>query len=363
MTQISKNNYISIAKAFGIILMVIGHSGCPNVLIRFLYMFHMPLFFLCSGYFFKNISETISFKTFCKKKVKGLYFPYLKWSLFFILLHNLFFHIDIYNSFTNSYIYQTTDYLKQLTKTIVMTDHELLIRPFWFIKELLLSSILIAFISLLRYKLFPKLSHEILLAIMFIATNFFKLTNLCLPILGDCSVLTFSAVYLYSGMVFRKFEKKIPVNIYTTGFTMLATLIGSYFFIGDIDMRYATLHNITPYYLLSISGIIMTFNLSKWLNKKPINYYLYYIGNHTMPILALNLLALKIGNIIKIYIYNMQIEMLSSYTIIYEHNHLFWVIYTIIGVTVPLLCYSLYNNITKIFNIKGKIIGNSKFKL
>ena len=360
MSQISKNNYISIAKAFGIILMVIGHSGCPNILTRFLYMFHMPLFFLCSGYFFKDISETTSFITFCKKKIKRLYFPYLKWSLFFLLLHNLLFRIDIYNSFTNSYIYQTTDFLKQLTKTIVMTDYELLIRPFWFIKELLLSSILIAFISFQRYKLFPKLSNEILLAIMFITTIICKFTDLCFPILGDCSVLAFSAVYLYSGMVYRKYEKKIPMNIYTTGFTMLATLIGSYFITGDIDMRYTTLHNITPYYLLSISGTIMSFSISKWLNTKHINFYLYYIGNHTMPILALNLLALKIGSIFKIFIYNMQIDMLSSYTVIYEHNHCFWVIYTIIGVAVPLLCYSLYKNITLKINIKSKIVGNPK---
>lgn len=43
---------ISIAKALGIILMVVGHSGCPEILARFIYLFHMPLFFFCSGYFF-----------------------------------------------------------------------------------------------------------------------------------------------------------------------------------------------------------------------------------------------------------------------------------------------------------------------
>lgn len=40
-----KNNYIAIAKALGIMLMVVGHSGCPDYLYRFIYMFHMPLFF------------------------------------------------------------------------------------------------------------------------------------------------------------------------------------------------------------------------------------------------------------------------------------------------------------------------------
>lgn len=47
-----RNDTLSIVKAIGIILMVIGHSGCPKYLNDYLYMFHMPLFFFCSGYFF-----------------------------------------------------------------------------------------------------------------------------------------------------------------------------------------------------------------------------------------------------------------------------------------------------------------------
>ena len=340
--------------------MVIGHSGCPDILSRFLYLFHMPLFFLCSGYFFKDISNTLALTTFCRKRLKGLYLPYLKWSMFFLLVHNLFFRIDIYNSLSHSYIYTTTDYLRQLAKTVAMTDYELLVRPFWFIKELLFSSILIAFISFLRPRLFPKFNNEKLLAIMFIVTIICKYTNLCIPILGDCSGLSFSAVYFYSGIIFRKFENKIPVSISTTGITFLTTLIGSYYFTGDIDMRYTNLQNLIPYYFLSILGIITTFNIAKWLNTKSFSSVLYYIGNHTMPILALNLIALKVGSLIKIGIYDMPIESLSSYTIIYEHNRFFWIFYTIVGVTIPLLCNSIFKNIIKITNIKEKNIGNSK---
>ncbi len=41
-----RNNTVSIAKAIGIILMVVGQSGCPKGLCQFIYLFHMPLFFL-----------------------------------------------------------------------------------------------------------------------------------------------------------------------------------------------------------------------------------------------------------------------------------------------------------------------------
>ena len=350
----NKCNYISIAKAIGIILMVMGHSGSPNVLSRFLYMFHMPLFFICSGYFFKEMTDTIMLKAFYQKKVKRLYLPYLRWSLLFLILHNLFFQIDIYNSQSHIYVYSATDFFKQFARTIFMTDFELLIRPFWFIKELLLASFLIAIISYLRTKVCQILSNELLLVIMILFTTGFKYVNLHLLIIGDCSVLTFSAVYFYSGIVFRKYEYRIPNTTSITGLTFLTTFIGSYYYIGEIDMRYTTENNLIPYYLLSLSGVIMTFNVSKWLNNISFNTYLYYIGSHTMPILALNLLALKVGNLIKIWMYGMPIDNLSSYTIIYEHNNYFWVIYTIIGVAIPLICYSLHKNITR----KMKIIKN-----
>ena len=42
-----KNNFLSTAKGIGIILMVMGHSGVPGDIDKFIYQFHMPLFFFC----------------------------------------------------------------------------------------------------------------------------------------------------------------------------------------------------------------------------------------------------------------------------------------------------------------------------
>lgn len=40
-------------KGIGIILMVVGHSGCPIYIRNFIYLFHMGLFFYVSGKFLK----------------------------------------------------------------------------------------------------------------------------------------------------------------------------------------------------------------------------------------------------------------------------------------------------------------------
>lgn len=133
--------------------------------------------------------------------------------------------------------------------------------------------------------------------------------------------------------------------------TFIIVLIGSQLFNDTIDMRYVNIAYLIPFYLLSLCGIILVYSISERLERTSLKNCLYYIGNHTFPILALNLIALKIGNFIKVFIYDMPIEMLSSYTVIYEYNTYYWIFYSIIGTGFPLI-------INYIFNISRQIIKN-----
>jgi hypothetical protein len=225
-----------------------------------------------------------------------------------------------------------------------MTDYELLIRPFWFIKELLLASIIIALLSFLNNKTLHKVPNEVNMSIMLFLTVIFKYQKLSIPILGDMAIISLSTVYIYLGILYRKYEEYIKPNFSFFTVSLITTLIGSLLFYGDIDMRYTNVSTVTPYFFISISGIYITLCVSTKLNSSlpQIKTVLYYIGNHTMPILTLNLLALKVGNLCKILIYNLPIESLASYTIIYNHNDFFWIIYTFWGVSLPLLVDYLY---------------------
>lgn len=339
MQDHTKNNFISIAKAIGIILMVAGHSGCPAIMNRFLYLFHMPLFFVCSGYFFKDIKDTNTLTRFYKRKTQGLYIPYLKWSLLFLLFHNIFVASDI----IHSEIYDLNNYTKQILNICIMKDFDILIRPFWFIKELLLSSILIATLSYLRHRYAVKFTNVLFAAIFLILTMLCKFHNINFPVLGDVSILTLSITYICAGMLYRQYENKIKPGSITCIICFVITITGSFLFNGEIDMRYTTISNVLPYFILSFTGIFFIFSVSKYINLHVNdNHYIYFIGNHTMPILALNLLTLKIGNLIKIQIYDMPMESLASHTIIYDHNQLFWILYIIIGVSIPLLLEHMY---------------------
>ena len=73
---------------------VVGHAGCPHLLHDYIYTFHMPLFFMASGYFFKD--EYLDAKlNFLLRKVKGLYVPFIASSLLFLVFHNTFMDLGI----------------------------------------------------------------------------------------------------------------------------------------------------------------------------------------------------------------------------------------------------------------------------
>lgn len=71
-----------ILKGIGILSVIIGHNVSFDSSLRiFIYSFHMPLFFLCAGYFLKNVSPS----TQIKKDFKRLILPYIVVSLVLLL--------------------------------------------------------------------------------------------------------------------------------------------------------------------------------------------------------------------------------------------------------------------------------------
>ena len=66
-------------------------------------------------------------------------------------------------------------------------------------------------------------------------------------------------------------------------------------------------------------------------------YITYYIGQNTMVIFALHMLCFKIGNLLKIIIYDLPTYRLAEFQIIEDYNSFFWTIYTTIGIVIPLM--------------------------
>ena len=76
-------DYIDMLRALGIILMIMGHVAFGNVFKKYIHIFHMPMFFIISGYFWKSQS----FSSMLKKKARTLLIPYFAFGIFHLIIH------------------------------------------------------------------------------------------------------------------------------------------------------------------------------------------------------------------------------------------------------------------------------------
>ncbi len=77
-----RNPTFDIMKGIGILAVIVGHCPLPYSLSRLIYVWHMPLFFIVSGYFYKHIS----LREQCSKSAHALLLPYVATSLLMICI-------------------------------------------------------------------------------------------------------------------------------------------------------------------------------------------------------------------------------------------------------------------------------------
>ena len=350
----NRNNYISTAKGIGIILMVIGHCCPPELLGKFIYQFHMPLFFFCSGYFIRNIENGTSLINTFYKRIKGIYLKFLCWSILFLALHNVFIILNIYNNTIAKWAeqpYGINDFIhKAIIIIISMNGHEQLVRSFWFFKQLFLASIIVPSIIYITNKVtLHKHAHLFVLMGMFLMTLITKYFNWALPAIWDISLVLMSSTFYLSGYIFHKYNILIKINNTATSIVLLTFLLIGLYALPWTNMLEYTNTTVIPFFIVGLSGTILTLNISHTLETNKIKYLFYYLGQNTMVIFALHMLCFKIGNLLKILIYNYPMNRLAEFQIILDNNKFFWVIYTIIGIIVPLFINYLMkkNSITK----------------
>ena len=341
-------NSITIAKAIGIILMVIGHSGCPQGLSKIIYLFHMPLFFFCSGIFFCEMNDYNKIKTFLKKRIKGLYFPFIKWSLFFLLLHNLFMSIGIYNSYYGyeggSSYYTASDLVDKLFAILfTMHGYEELLGGFWFIRALFITSLLIVVFSLLLRKYF-KYKKELLCMLFFVLTVLIRRIFPDPEFWRDISMGTLGAFFYMSGNLLMQYKNYWQNKL--GALLCCLVLFLSYFYFKETVSMGCGYNKVFFYSVSAVAGILLTLDISIVINssysvlKRP----LYYIGNHTLEILALHFLTFRILSYFYIKVTDMDIIHIAEHpvmTSVYTPSFI-WALYSIIGIGMPIMFVLLY---------------------
>ena len=76
--------FVDYFRAFGILLMIMGHVGFGSVFDKWIHAFHMPMWFFISGYFYKSDRK---FFVHVRKRVVSLVVPFLFFSFCYLTLY------------------------------------------------------------------------------------------------------------------------------------------------------------------------------------------------------------------------------------------------------------------------------------
>jgi len=271
-----RDDVIDISKGVGIFFVVWGHTVCP--IDKFIYEFHVPFFFIVSGYFY---SRDESWFRFLKKNIKRIVYPYLIYSVIAYVFYSLW--------MASIFGIKSVDFFSIIN---VIGYKEPVIAPLWFLLSLfevvMLYDLLVRFFERKYTVLFVSL------VLCFVSYLNSSVRN-ALPFNYFHVMSSLSMLFFYAfGAYFRKrslslyLEDKVKVVILLLSCLSLLLYLSRYSEGLDINGNYITAP--FPVYLINaLSGSWLIITISVFFLKiKSINKIFSYIGRNSLFYFALH---------------------------------------------------------------------------
>lgn len=352
----NRDQTLDILKGFGIILMVVAHSGAPAWLHDTIYTFHMPLFFIASGWFFseRNLDDC---KGFAVRKIKSIYWPYWKWSVIFLLFHNVFYSVGILNSDYGASNGSVSHWrgIKDMAVhaadfSFRMTGYEgYLLGAYWFVRSLLWGSLLLCFCSVLMGKVTKMKKQTCILSVTVIfgiLGGAISLFNIHIPFWPQGGYREVMAVFfLGMGYMLRNqewwksqwwlivFLAVIPLSLLieptklSTSPTFMMWLLIPFTGLAGYALVYKTSHIIAQH-----QGKVAS--------------VLSYIGQLTFYIMTFHFLMFKPASLLKVYLCGLDWRMMGCHPVIPpEGDNWYWMVYSFTSIFLSIALAELVERI------------------
>ena len=289
------------ARALGIFLVVLGHNSVPPFIGKYIFSFHMPLFFFISGYLF-DMGKYANFRDFLTKKRDSILIPYFVFSFisyvfwaFFAIRFEESQGVDILTPFIGIF-YSNNKYAP-------MTHNGVL----WFLTCLFI-------VELMFYLIRKKTVNDHTLLLLLIASSI-------VGYLGSVYVpfgMPWSTNVAFTGIVFfglgylaKNNQGKICLNLLLPHRILIILLcLGINVFFcsmnGQIDMNVNRYHNYFYFYIESMSGIGACIAISQLMRPSRV---LSYLGANTLLIFALHGIVLRIIKGIQLFMFGIPLEL------------------------------------------------------
>lgn len=259
--------WIDIARGYGILLMILGHLDV-GMLGKWIYSFHMPLFFFLSGILFKRYG---SFKQMLLRKSKGILIPYYCLGIPVVLL-------QLFSKYRNN----------SLDRQAVLTEvggflFQRRYMVFWFLTCLFLLNIIFWF--LIRFLYDEKKILLVSFAAVVIGEMYYYMGGK--PLIWNVDVclmaLPFFAIGYIYGRHAEELENYLKVNRYrililSLLINLICQYIGVHISGTGLEMYRSSYGFIPLTYIAAFAGIAFMIIFSRMVKSKVVRY----IGENSM---------------------------------------------------------------------------------
>lgn len=268
--------YIDLTKAVGIFLMVLCHGVVTHQTDTLVHGFHMPLFFILSGWCF-SVKRNPDFWQFTKRRFQTLMIPYFFWATVLFLGWQNFYSLT-----AGAPAYTLKEFLYSVFYDNAMVSPYCAVQ--WFLTCMFFAGIFGWLVLLVaKEKIWPTLGAALLFGV---AGWLMHLLPLRLPLSLD---VAFSATcFLLIGRTLGKIP--LPQKLFHPLATLLYLAVGIFLIWqnGYVNMRTISFGNPLYFYLgatattLGIMGIC--YQICRLCHPKP----LLWLGKNTLAVLMIN---------------------------------------------------------------------------
>ena len=344
-------------RGIGIVLMVLGHAGFPGS--GFIYLFHMALFFMLSGWFFSPHTGESAHQLayFARRKVLTLWLPFVAANTVYTLLTNLFLKLNILTADPriadlpgNSVTTPVTakDIIGRTAHWCVFDGGTQLGGAMWFIQALFQISLLYAAVEFLLKKLLRGGDTFIPQGILSGALLWlgWQAQRAGWNVWGLGIVASCYGLFYLGGVLHRVQHPHGPARgaLCCAGAFVVLLVLGRFGSVGLADNSYTG-----PLYLLaaSLAGWMLVYEGAHLLALVPaVGGVFSTLGRATMPIVILHFLAFKLVTWLGLLAAGGESYLLAAFPI-YFTGGLWWVAYTAVGLALPLAAGAAWSRIKK----------------
>lgn len=279
-------DWVNSMKAFLILAMVAGHSTSP--LVTYIYLSHMPAFFLLSGYTYRGSRYTVS--AFVRKKLLTILLPAVCINVLYIVIYSVMCEYPVYSYFTATEPLVFREWITGLFLRLQTTE---LGGATWFLFVLFEVQVIVRLLELAAQKL---QCERIFLGLVLLAGGCgYVLVTKQIVLCYSLDLAFLACFYFGAGIWMARVHvfEHIDRNVMLPFCVIVTIFCGGGYFYGTLPMNWPTREFADP--LIQCLSVFAAFYLvyCAAVSMRHVQC-LQWLGNHTYCILVTHFAVFKV---------------------------------------------------------------------